>query len=585
MSEQSIIHNPQPSQEGEPEIASQKLTVEVGLIAAVGALALAVRLYRLDLAPLSSGEAGLALAAFRGALPPAGASPLLTWLDMILFAVFGSSDFAARLMPALAGAALALLPFLMRERLGRAGALGAALVLAISPVAIFTSRTASGETFAAAAMLGLLAAGEQYLRRGRAGWLYTCAALLGVGLASGRTIYSALLILLVGLGLWAAGQGRQLRYLVSNPQLKTALAVLAAAFLIAATGFGGRMNGLGATADLLSAWLADFAGTTQWAWPFQVLIIYEGLALAAGIVGAFVALQRRARSSVVWLVWLLAALVLAALRPGHTGGDVLLAVVPLALLSGYAFDALARSRRDVHFGVEEGGLIVVLMPVMGYFILGLVSYANNPGAPAPSIGASSLGQAFVFIQPLLAISLGVILVALVGAISTTEAAVRGAMTAVLIALALGTWSAGWGAAQAHPGDPREIIAGPQTTSLDVRDLTRDLARLSADKTLDTMMLPISVLSPPNSVLAWYLRQMPYARFVTSIEGPAAPSAFITADRVPTLSSSYAGEEFTMQHEWRLDGKSSADMIKWLFYRKADPPRPTLRIVLWVKQGQ
>jgi predicted membrane-bound mannosyltransferase len=89
-------------QEPKSAITYPKLTVEVGLYAIVAALALALRLYRLGLAPLSTSEAALALAALRGTAIPAGASPLLYWVNALLFSIFGGGDTLARLLPALA---------------------------------------------------------------------------------------------------------------------------------------------------------------------------------------------------------------------------------------------------------------------------------------------------------------------------------------------------------------------------------------------------------------------------------------------------------------------------------------------------
>ena len=82
-------------------------------------------------------------------------APCSTRLNSILFALLNAGDGLARLVPALAGAALVALPAFWRERIGRIGALGAALLLAISPVAIMTSRTASGEVIVAGVLMGV----------------------------------------------------------------------------------------------------------------------------------------------------------------------------------------------------------------------------------------------------------------------------------------------------------------------------------------------------------------------------------------------------------------------------------------------
>ncbi len=84
-------------QEPKPAITYPKLTVEISLYVIVAALALALRLYRLGLVPLSTGEAMLSIAALRGTAIPAGTSPVLYWVNAILFSIFGAGDTLTRL--------------------------------------------------------------------------------------------------------------------------------------------------------------------------------------------------------------------------------------------------------------------------------------------------------------------------------------------------------------------------------------------------------------------------------------------------------------------------------------------------------
>jgi hypothetical protein len=358
-------------------------------------------------------------------------------------------------------------------------------------------------------------------------------------------------------------------------------------FAAGATALMWQPSGLGAAVNLLSAWLADFQfGATSWYWPFQLLTVYELLAVAAGLAGLFFALQRPGRFAVLLIAWLALALLLIVLRAGRTPEDVLLVVIPLALLSGYAMEAWMDSLRALRFGVEEAALILIILPVMAYLALGLAAYANNPTAIPAAAAALNLGPTAQLIQVVLAAIFIVMLAAFFAALSSVEMAVRGAASAIMIALALMTWNVGWNAAQNHPGDPREIIAGPQATSLAVRDLAGDLARLSADKTSDVTTLPLVVQSPPDGVLAWYLRDLRNASFVSAIDTSSGPVALVTtASNPPALSGSYAGQRYALQREWRLEGKSPEDVLKWLVLRRAELPTPTQQAVLWVRQTQ
>ncbi|TET51854.1 MAG: hypothetical protein E3J64_06110, partial [Anaerolineales bacterium] len=178
------------------------ISVEAAAWIGVALLSLALRLVALDAAPLSASEAGQATLAWRAvagqSMPGAESySPLLFSANALLFWLFGASDSVARLLPALAGAALALTPVLMRKRLGRVGTLAAGCYLAISPTALFASRQVDGLMIAAlGAMLlvgGLIRFSESRDRR----WFLLGAAGLAVTVASSPSSYG----LLVGIGL------------------------------------------------------------------------------------------------------------------------------------------------------------------------------------------------------------------------------------------------------------------------------------------------------------------------------------------------------------------------------------------------
>ena len=328
MSEQPVPRNVQLPHGGEAEIRKPQLTVEAGLYAAILAIGLVLRLYRLGLAPLSASEAQLALAGWRGTMPTDIASPLLGWMNALLFAVFGSSDGLARLIPALAGAALVATPALWRERIGRVGALGAAAILAISPVAIATSRTSSGEAIVAALVVGLAAMADRYLQTGRTAWLYAGAAILGVGLASGAGIYSGLLAVLVGAGLAVAfgppDEARARWRAVRETRVPgwRVLGVLVGVFAASATALMWRPGGLAAAIDFIPTWLAGPAqtGATAWYWPLQIMAICEPLTLVIGLVGLTLALGRNSRFAGFLVTWLLVAMLLAVARPARTSG-------------------------------------------------------------------------------------------------------------------------------------------------------------------------------------------------------------------------------------------------------------------------
>ena len=83
-----------------------------------------------------------------------------------LFFLFGDNDYTARLLYAIAGTALVLLPLLFRSRLGNWGALFTSMLLAFSPAMLYFSRFARNDILMAVWALGIVIAMWRYLDEG-----------------------------------------------------------------------------------------------------------------------------------------------------------------------------------------------------------------------------------------------------------------------------------------------------------------------------------------------------------------------------------------------------------------------------------
>lgn len=564
------------------------IKLETLLYLAILGLAAFLRLYRLGLAPLSADEAAQALAAWRGALPPSGASPLLYAINAILFGLMGPSDSLARLGAALFGTILVGLPALLRQRLGRSGALGAAFILAISPTAIIASRTLSGEIVTAVVGLGLLGIGELD-RRGERQQIYSLAALTALGLIGGSSFYTLALIFAGGL-FFAPPSTFNLRLSALNVKRLTFL--VAAIVIGVSTLLLWRPANLSAVGDLPIAWLRGFrleAGITAMYLPVQILFFYEMLALLTGLIGLIIAAQRRDHLA-VWLgYWALAALLITMLRQGRTPQDVILMVVPLACLSAYALEELADSLQRMRLNIIEFVFIVAILVIMAFGLLALADYVANPGN-VYMLGnpANPTWIHRAAIEGLLALTLLGIVILLLFGVVMAKSALRSIAIAALIFVTLGTWAAGWGAAQAHPGDPRELIVGPQPASLALRLMVNTLEIASAQQTGDARALPLIVLtrsSPQDAVVEWTLHEFPHVAFVSALDETSQPYAVVTpVDAPPTLASSYAGQDFTATTTWTLENRPLADVLRWMLYRRSpDPPIPQDQWVVWIRQ--
>src|SRR3972149_817711 len=148
--------NPAPAAEAARE--SPAVSVSPGALVWLLFIGLAtpLRLARLDHLPLTIDESARSLAAWQtsqGNTPDNWLGDLTSSLTAYLFSIFGADDFAARLVPALAGAALVALLWPLSRYVGGA-ALGAAGFITFSPLLVHVSR--SSLPYSVGALLSLV---------------------------------------------------------------------------------------------------------------------------------------------------------------------------------------------------------------------------------------------------------------------------------------------------------------------------------------------------------------------------------------------------------------------------------------------
>ena len=115
--------------------------------------------------------------------------PLLYHVGAATYQAIGSGEFAARLAPALFGAALVVMPWLFRKELGRYGALAASLFLLASPTVLYFARFMRNDIYMAVWAVALLAVALRYMERPRPGLLFAWAALWALTFASKESAF------------------------------------------------------------------------------------------------------------------------------------------------------------------------------------------------------------------------------------------------------------------------------------------------------------------------------------------------------------------------------------------------------------
>jgi len=578
----------------------ERVTVEVALYAGVLGVALFLRLFRLGLAPMSENEAAQALAALRGTFLPAGGSPFLYSINSFLFSLFSASDAMARLVPALVGSLVVLLPGFFRDALGRFGALGASVILAISPLALVASRSLSGEGVVVACVLVPIGLVRRYAATADPRNLIGAAVALGVGLASGSGMYTTLVALAasaivlrfaLGRESHADVEGRRLetpptemlpplgwRALIDAPHRAGIAASLVIAFVIAATGGLARLAGLGAAGDLLAAWLNAF-GAANGSSAFdvvQILLVYETLPVVVGVIGLARALAGADRFGAGLGFAAITSTAIILLQPGRQPIDLLLPVTLLALLAGFVIQPWAEAVKSKASLVADGVILAVGIAVVTFLTFQVSAFVRGRFLPT-SIGG-------VVLPPeIMLVSLFVLLVGVIGGLLTLMYEIRTVLRAVatlgLIVLIFGSIGIGWGATQERVGDPREIVWGPSVTPIDVRDLVTTAEQIAVRAQGHTATLPIRV-EVDDPVVAWYLRdaRLPEGQVAAGVVTPFGAQPQPSEDR-------YIGARFNTRAAWNTLGLNVDTWLEWVLFRTsgADLPQATRTVTLWEKR--
>lgn len=134
--------------------------------------------------------------------------PFLFHAGAATYMIIGASDFAARLLPALFGAALVASPWIFRRELGRFGALAVSVFLLISPTILYFSRFMRNDVYMAVWAVVLLALALRYIERPRGWMLFAWAAVWALAFATKESafflagMFGLLLFLLAAPTLW-----------------------------------------------------------------------------------------------------------------------------------------------------------------------------------------------------------------------------------------------------------------------------------------------------------------------------------------------------------------------------------------------
>ena len=536
-----------------------------------------LRFVLLDRLPLTNSEAINALQALTGAQGGEhliGGEAGYVLLTTAWFFLFGAGDGIARFWPALAGAALALTPWLFRRHLGEKAALLMCFGLAVDAGWTAVSRQAHGMTLAG--LFIILALAALVNKKSRLLGVLTALALLG-----GPAFW---------LGAIGLGAAYALYKLVFQPQQIQSEEDEAEEIGIfeginwktAGIWFGGAALACGTLLFLIPNGLNSvFNGFAQyfinWSKPGDLniwrlllgFVISQPIGFLFGAIGLLRMFRSRNSLDIFLAVWWLTALALVLLNPGREMIQAGWASLPMLALASRQLAGLLTTEVQGRWIAIAYSIIVVVLLVFAW--LNFIAYFQ---AARPE--ASTLIRVVTTIFPVLLL-IGAAIV--IRWFWSEETAGQGALWGLVAVLALWSFSAAWGNTGLG-ANPAGQIWRVDALVDEVDLLKTTVNELSTWKTNVAGELELVVEGIDSPALRWALRDYSQVKYVTSTASASSPAMLITGDKPsPELAETYRGQDFVLEinPSWQM---SFDEWLQWAAYKKV--PVSKTMVVLWAR---
>ena len=536
-----------------------------------------LRFVLLDRLPLTNSEAINALQALTGAQGGEhliGGEAGYVLLTTAWFFLFGAGDGIARFWPALAGAALALTPWLFRRHLGEKAALLLCFGLAVDAGWTAVSRQAHGMTLAG--LFIILALAALVNKKSRLLGVLTALALLG-----GPAFW---------LGAIGLGAAYALYKLVFQPQQIQSEEDEAEEIGIfeginwktAGIWFGGAALACGTLLFIIPNGLNSvFNGFAQyfinWSKPGDLniwrlllgFVISQPIGFLFGAIGLLRMFRSRNSLDIFLAVWWLTALALVLLNPGREMIQAGWASLPILALASRQLAGLLTTEVQGRWTAIAYSIIVVVLLVFAW--LNFIAYFQ---AARPE--ASTLIRVVTTIFPVLLL-IGAAIV--IRWFWSEETAGQGALWGLVAVLALWSFSAAWGNTGLG-ANPAGQIWRVDALVDEVDLLKTTVNELSTWKTNVAGELELVVEGIDSPALRWALRDYSQIKYVTSTASASSPAMLITGDKPsPELAETYRGQDFVLEinPSWQM---SFDEWLQWAAYKKV--PVSKTMVVLWAR---
>ena len=567
------------------------LTVESGLYLLAFLAALILRLVILGQHPLTEHEAGYAWQAFQAAHGEDFlmlGHPAYIQSTAGLFFLLGSSDMLARLLPAVVGSAVVLLPYMLRQRIGHRSALVAAFGLAFDPISIAVSRQAGSP----AMVLGFLALAWFLWDKKR----FTASGLfIGMLIMSGISFVFGLVAGLISIAAIRYLFNSEISVGLETEQWRQAMIGVVIALLTVGTLFTTEMQGLAAAAqaipDYISGWFSLSSTVTKVSvWQVLIaLLVYQPLGLVFALLVWF---NRRFETeyNLGLTALFLVVLGMILIYPTRQVWMLTWAVIPLWMLAGQVIGEYLDQPEEQDRNLVWGEAVFYLV-LLTYWWLNLSKMTALPVFAIPE--GVSLSQylsldtsaRIYFVRLLVTVFTPVLILVITAFVARGwpgEAPLQGALWGIGIFLGFYIVMAGMGFSRSQAGLAGELwVQQPSVGYSD--EMMAAIEELSVQTTGDRRQLRLTyqVNSP---LVRWLLRDFPNAHYSPQVPSSQLPDAVLNQDLgfVDTATGQFfAGQHFvlSMQRQWGQQ-PIPGDFDRWLVYRES--PVQKNWVYLWTR---
>ena len=541
-----------------PEATVVPISVEGVLWATLVVIAAALRTFSLDRLPFTEAESARAFAAWavsKGDVPAGWPGDLSLALTSHLFRIFGSSETVARIIPAIAGSALVASFWFAGRYVGRGVALLAAALIALSPLAVYTSRSAFGFALGGFLSMAMVLSLLAYLGRPRQLPAVVFAAAFGLALASDpvATATAIAIAAFVAIeGAWRRGGdvGEAIATFRSTAEhWQPAALALAAALILGAAQLGTDIDNLSLPG--LRQWTAMFdlpRDGLPWHYQLSLLLAYEWPLLLAGAAGYLLLIDRWRRPGGLSLaerllaVWATVAILTLAFTTHRESGQLLIILLPFSLIAGSLIEEVV-SRTDWNV-LRRWWPAVVLVLALGVYVALQLARWSRFSTPFPGNDKSYTA------------------LALLAAVAVTAAALYylrrdGPSFALPVVAALALPFLVHSSLSLGFRDGAEFAAGTRATDA-IAPFRAALTGAEADAgkpaTLDPSL---------RDALRWSLRDIPVA-----FGDPADDAPFVTTgEREPPADYEPLGAAWRISENWIMDDLQPLRTWRWFVYRR------------------